>query len=311
MHRRSLAISVTMCALLFVFIQPGVLSKPALQDDYVGSQTCQMCHADDHAKFSSTRMGKLMLTKPRTPTEAKGCEACHGPGRVHVDAGGDPSAILRFGEHSNIPKNVQEEQCMQCHDKGTRSFWKGSTHESRGLTCVTCHKVKEGKTVAARFLQPLTENTKFTQQSEAEVCFQCHEMRRAQLQRSSHMPSREGKVTCSSCHNAHGGPNPSQLTEATVNENCVKCHTERRGPFLWEHAPVMESCTTCHESHGSSNPQLLKVRTPRLCQNCHNEARHPTTPQLATSRNAFNRSCTNCHSQIHGSNHPSGVRFMR
>jgi cytochrome c5 len=28
-------------------------------------------------------------------------------------------------------------------------------------------------------------------------------------------------------------------------------------------------------------------------------------------RYVFNRGCTNCHSQIHGSNHPSGVRFQR
>jgi predicted CXXCH cytochrome family protein len=74
---------------------------------------------------------------------------------------------------------------------------------------------------------------------------------------------------------------------------------------------VAENCLNCHEPHGSNHEKLLVVDRPRLCQRCHIEARHPTTPQLAITRFAFNRSCQNCHSQIHGSNSPSGVRFHR
>jgi DmsE family decaheme c-type cytochrome len=125
------------------------------------------------------------------------------------------------------------------------------------------------------------------------------------------MPFREGKVTCTDCHNPHGTPNPKLLIESTTNETCYKCHAERRGPFLFEHPPVMENCANCHDPHGTTRPQMLKASAPRLCQQCHIEARHPTTPQLATQRFAFNRGCTNCHSQIHGSNSPSGVRFHR
>ena len=192
-----------------------------------------------------------------------------------------------------------------------RLFWKGSTHESRGLTCVTCHQVMQDAVAPSRFSEPLTENKKFVKTTKMEVCFQCHQLRRAQLQKSSHMPFKEGKVTCTNCHNPHGTANPKLLIASTVNETCYTCHAERRGPFLFEHPPVMENCLNCHEPHGSANPQLLKVRTPRLCQRCHIESRHPTTPQLANARFVFNRGCTNCHSQIHGSNHPSGVRFHR
>ena len=178
-----------------------------------------------------------------------------------------------------------------------------------------CHQVHQvGQPASLRFAEPLSENQQFVKSTQPEVCFQCHLMRRAQLMRSSHMPFREGKVTCTSCHNPHGTPNPKQLIESTVNENCYKCHAERRGPFLWEHPPVMENCLNCHLPHGSSNPQLLALRTPRLCQRCHIETQHPTIPFSASgplSGFVFNRSCTNCHSQIHGSNHPSGVRFHR
>jgi len=191
-------------------------------------------------------------------------------------------------------------------------FWRGSSHESRGMACVGCHQVHYGSPAAqyaaltdkTRYGAPLSE-TAGLQKSQPELCLTCHQMRRAQLQRSSHMPYREGKVTCTSCHNPHGSPNPSQLIQSSINENCYSCHAERRGPFLWEHPPVMENCDNCHD------PQLLKVRMPRLCDECHVSSRHPTQAQPLSSIKTFNRGCTNCHSLIHGSNHPSGDVFMR
>jgi len=291
----------------------GSPQDPQAADDaqYVGSETCKTCHDAQFQTWKNTAMGRAFLEHSKTPLEARGCEACHGPGRSHVEGGGDITAIVRFGKGSPLSATEQNAPCLECHERGARLFWQGSTHESRGLACVTCHQVMQPNVPSLRFNEPLTGNRQFVKQTRMEVCFQCHQMRRAQVQRSSHMPFREGKVTCTNCHNPHGTPNPKLLIQSTVNETCYQCHAERRGPFLWEHAPVQENCMNCHEAHGAARPQLLKVSMPRLCQQCHNEARHPTTPQLATGRFAFNRGCTNCHSQIHGSNHPSGVRFHR
>src|SRR5207237_1183353 len=129
---------------------------------------------------------------------------------------------------------VGSDACISCHARGSRLFWYGSPHESRNIACVGCHVGHEPETRKlssdARFNAPLTDVQ--TRKQEPELCLQCHLMRRAQLQRSSHMPYREGKVTCTSCHNPHGSPNPHQLLQATTNENCYSCHTERRGPFL-------------------------------------------------------------------------------
>ncbi len=258
-------------------------------------------------------MGKAFLRHSKSDLERKGCEACHGPGRAHAEAGGDLHSILRFGKKSSQSAEEQNAACLQCHTKGGRMFWQGSTHQRRGLTCATCHEVmKENLPQSGlRFRDPLHENRRFVKATRMEVCLQCHLQRRAQLQRSSHMPFREGKIGCTDCHNPHGTPNPKLLIEATVNENCYKCHAERRGPFVWEHPPVMENCSNCHDAHGTSRPQSLKVSLPRLCQQCHVVNRHNSTPTLASNRAVFNRSCTNCHSQIHGSNHPSGVWYQR
>ncbi len=308
---------------------PSVASKldpePA-SADYVGARRCRSCHKEQEGSFNNTVMGKV-FAHPRTESEKLVCESCHGPGKAHADAmeeaGGDEAKIaavvkqgliFSFGKDSNYTVEEQNAACLACHSRGNRLFWKGSPHESRAMACVDCHQVHLGLQVSlssdTRYSAPLTD-IRSVRKSQPELCLQCHMMRRAQLQRSSHMPYREGKVTCTSCHNPHGSPNPSQLIQSTINENCLSCHTERRGPFLWEHPPVMENCANCHEPHGTNNPQLLKVRMPRVCDSCHDTSRHPTTPTLLNAVRDFNRGCTNCHSRIHGSNHPSGNTFLR
>jgi len=289
--------------------------KPASSEDggYVGTDTCLACHEDQNRRFRNTVMGKI-FAHPRTANEKLGCESCHGPGKAHVDAGGGKETIpIRFGRDSGTPVEEQNNACIVCHSKGNQLFWRGSDHEGRGMACVDCHQVKQERQPAlsaeASFNAPIGE-IKAIKKSQPELCLECHQMKRAQLRRSSHMPYREGKVTCTSCHNPHGSPNPKQLLQATVNENCYSCHAERRGPFTWEHPAVLENCLNCHNAHGSSNPQLLKTRQPRLCNECHITNRHPTQPQNVNVK-VFNRGCTNCHSTIHGSNHPSGNMFLR
>lgn len=280
--------------------------------DYVGSDTCIACHEDQSRRMKNTVMGKI-FAHPRRTNEKLNCESCHGPGKTHVEAGGGKDTIpVRFGKDS---KNTVEEQnaaCITCHARGKQMFWKGSQHEAR-MACVDCHQVKQEREARlsdeTRFSAPLTE-VKSVKKAQPELCLQCHQMKRAQLQRSSHMPYREGKVTCTSCHNPHGTPNPKQLIQSTLNENCYSCHAERRGPFAFEHPVVMENCASCHDPHGSNNPQLLKVRQPRVCNECHATNRHPTQPQNINVK-VFNRGCTNCHSTLHGSNHPSGSMFLR
>ena len=308
----------------------AVWGQSAAESPYVGSNTCEECHRQGYRRFSATRMAKVFFDAPRNELEARGCEACHGAGREHVEkarehdraraAGvayvGPPSGqfIFKFGKDSPRSAGEQTARCLQCHERGQRLFWKGSAHESRGLSCLTCHQIHQnqppGLAVSA-FKDPLTANLPLTRRTQMELCFGCHPMRRAQLLRSSHMPLREGEMSCASCHNPHGSPNPKLLVAASVNETCYRCHPERRGPFLWEHPPVMENCLNCHEPHGTTRPQLLKLNPPRLCQECHDSVGHPGQPQLATARYVLNRGCANCHSQIHGSNHPSGSRFQR
>ena len=152
----------------------------------------------------------------------------------------------------------------------------------------------------------------------AQACFECHPKRRADTFKASSHPLRFGNMSCSDCHDPHNGNNDFLLQQASVNETCYTCHAEKRGPYLWEHAPVAEDCILCHQPHGSNHPALLKRRSPLLCQQCHSPAGHPSTAYTSdlaedsfSNRFMLGRACLNCHSQVHGSNHPSGATLHR
>ena len=194
---------------------------------------------------------------------------------------------------------------LTCHNRGEHALWEGSQHESRGLSCVTCHSVHDYK----------SETKQLKAKDEMELCATCHKDKVAKLNKSAHMPVREGKMECTSCHNVHGSTNVKLLRAGdSVTESCTSCHAEKRGPYLWEHAPVREGCTTCHDAHGSSNERMLQAKVPMLCQRCHAPSGHPGSMYDAkqlTSNRLLSRSCVNCHAAIHGSNHPAGQFFMR
>ncbi|MEK7376532.1 MAG: DmsE family decaheme c-type cytochrome [Candidatus Margulisiibacteriota bacterium] len=287
--------------------KPGKAVKPEAL--YAVTDTCKTCHEDKHKSYSQTYHSQK--NDPRTPAAKNGCETCHGAGTAHAKAGGGKGVggIVPLSPSSSTPVSKINETCLQCHAKGKTAMWKGSAHESRGLACSTCHDPHGGN--AKNLIKP----------KQAQVCGQCHPSVVSESLKMSHHPVREGKMNCSDCHNPHGTVTDKLISANSVNEKCFECHTEKRGPFLWEHAPATESCLSCHKPHGSSHEKLLVERRPYLCQQCHSNSRHPGTLYAITkatnsvyqvsSDRLFSRACSICHSQIHGSNHPSGKFFAR
>ncbi len=296
--------------------------KTALEKDSV----CTTCHDASSPKkiFSiyQTRHGNR--ADARTP----GCQNCHGQSEAHIkDAGVAPDVVFTAKSKHISPADERSASCLKCHESTVlpRANWTGSQHQTRGVACSDCHNIH------------VPDQRVLSRATQAEVCFGCHKAQRAQTRRiSSHPLALTGlgttaKMVCADCHNPHGATGPTLLVKNTVNETCYTCHAEKRGPFLWEHAPVVDNCVNCHTPHGSNNAALLKTRTPWLCQDCHSGdhgnqvnsganlvAGAVTTvngqqqPGAAAPRaQAGARACLNCHVLIHGSNHPAGAKFQR
>jgi DmsE family decaheme c-type cytochrome len=282
---------------------PAPATQQAVAADFAGDDTCLTCHEEKSKGYHGSAHARV--ADPRTPAAGKGCESCHGPGQAHVEAGGDRTKIKVLGEMA--ARDVSE-TCTTCHNRSAHAEWDGSKHDSRNMSCTTCHSVHDSK----------SEKAQLKGRTETETCIQCHQKEVQKVRRSSHMPVAEGKMECSTCHNPHGAQNVKMLREGnSIAESCSTCHAEKRGPFLFEHAVGRENCVTCHDPHGTNNDRMLVAKQPMLCQRCHIHSRHPATIYDQTqvnnrSNRIAGRSCVNCHSMIHGSNHPtSGKFFMR
>jgi DmsE family decaheme c-type cytochrome len=301
-----------LAAILFCLLLPPSGNSQSIDGEYSrkGADTCLACHEDavTMAVFS---------TKHAVPSDSRGpfghgqlqCEACHGPGDEHsgrVRRGEERPPIVSFGELYATDTSVQNSMCLGCHDSDVGLGWHAGAHGNDEIACADCHTSHAPRDAV---LQTATQ---------PEVCYDCHQLQRTETLKAFSHPLFEGKMDCSSCHSTHNENVASEFVRQTLNDTCFQCHAEKRGPYLWEHAPVSEDCSLCHAAHGSNHPGMLARRGPLLCQSCHSQSGHPSIPQDAEglpsgtpSQFLLGQNCMNCHSQSHGSNHPSGSKLMR
>jgi DmsE family decaheme c-type cytochrome len=279
-----------------------------------GADTCLVCH-NSESMLDIFRTPHGQQADPAAPMAHLQCESCHGPGGEHsgrrrTAVGHEP--VIVFGADAVTGSKDQDAICMDCHQGDVHLAWAGSVHERNETGCSGCHTVHSAT-------DPVTVRAQ-----QANVCFDCHLQQQADSRKPSahpldpNHPVRPAAMVCTDCHNPHAAASRGQLTRNTTNELCTTCHAEYRGPVLFEHAPVSEDCSLCHNPHGSIYPALLTRQAPLLCQSCHSQSGHPSVsftdsslPGGNPSGMVLGRSCMNCHTQVHGSNHPSGYNLMR
>src|SRR6266542_3313798 len=295
---------------------PTPPAPKVLTDEYVGSETCQLCHEDQFKAFSHTShagLAKLSSWKGK----ATGCESCHGPGKAHVDGGGDKTKFISF---KNKSSKEASETCLSCHaGKEERNNFRRGEHWRNDIGCTDCHSphltTTLGKNLASSnvFVSPANREKpgfstiRILKMGEPQLCMSCHSETKPDFTKPFHHKVLEGAMKCSDCHNPHGGFEIKQTRLATgADAACIKCHADKQGPFTYEHAPVKtEVCTACHTPHGFSNPRLLRYSAVnQLCLTCHSVAHdvgavEPAGPQH--NQNAQYANCTACHVKIHGS----------
>lgn len=266
---------------------PPAPQQPAADSTgYVGQETCATCHADVEKNFGANPHSRLALEHA-----GKGvtCESCHGPGKAHVDGGGDVTKIRRFDK---ITAKQVDETCLGCH-AGVHPNFERSPHAKAGVSCLGCHSVHAAKT-----------DVSLLKAAQPQLCFQCHGDVKPAFDMPFHHPVTEGSVSCSDCHDVHGTfGNTNLKSTADQNAICTKCHTETRGPFVYEHAAVKaEGCLGCHSPHGSQNARMLNMPTVNtLCNQCHSPVAAGTVHGMNAGSSEL-ASCLSCHTMIHGSN---------
>ncbi|MBS1795569.1 MAG: cytochrome c3 family protein [Acidobacteria bacterium] len=290
---------------------------PDNKDGYVGSETCSNCHEGPFKSFSATKHSKLSQLDG-WKDKVQGCESCHGPGKEHVEGGGDKTKIISFKNKNS--KEVSE-TCLACHaGKESHNNFRRGDHWRNDVGCADCHTahgpeyasfkaesiVTPGETTVET---PSNANFAMLKKSEPQLCISCHTETKAQFVKPNHHKVLEGAMKCSDCHNAHGGFEQKQVNLSVGNDAaCVKCHLDKQGPFVFEHGPVKtEGCTACHTPHGSANPKMLKrPQIRQLCLECHSgitdQAAEGPTGGPHSQATATGQNCTTCHVAIHGSN---------
>lgn len=282
-----------------------------LDANYIGTDNClSACHVHDKIRldFEASTMGAQLSAQSHLPLV--NCESCHGPGSLAVEGITEESVAKAAEEEGsiqacnyetfidlrNLPAQAKSLLCLKCHTKNAtfnlHSFNVG-VRETNDVSCFECHNVHAGPVLIT---EPHDIN---------DMCLRCHEIVKAEFMLSSRHPIPENKLFCTSCHDPHGTMSEGLLKEDTIKETCTRCHGEKEGPFVFEHADVNEDCTLCHSSHGSVNNNLLKVSEPFLCMQCHGSHNTSSSSTTLDSKGAFYTRCTDCHSQIHGTDLPS------
>jgi len=163
-----------------------------------GADACMRCHAGDSmVVILETAHGDQ--TNPHTPfgPDQAGCEACHGPGSLHVSrsrGGAGFPPLARFGRGGD-PVPEQLGLCLGCHGEEMGEHpgmaFTGSLHDTGRMTCSSCHSIHTSENVLAN------------RDAQIENCATCHA---SQIESHSRFEGRGivfDRLTCHDCHDVH------------------------------------------------------------------------------------------------------------
>jgi len=124
-----------------VMVNRTMLAPPQIAGaKFVGSKECAQCHEDHTAEFGDATHARLNLSEEKVGDT--GCESCHGPGSIHVAAGGSRGTIVN-------PRKSPE-TCFQCHLDKRAQFSLPNSHQvlNGKMSCADCHDPHKGNAVA-------------------------------------------------------------------------------------------------------------------------------------------------------------------
>lgn len=222
-----------------IFFMVGAPSPAQEQPEYVGEDLCAECHTDQWDKFEGTVHQDVLYYQSFDPTGGAGCEACHGPGSLHVElAGGQEPGFLEA-----IDAEPDPDTCANCHTDVMAQFNLTERHPvvEGFMTCSDCHDPHA------------SSEPSFLRAALNETCTDCHTDKQGPWVYPHPPQEVDG---CVACHQPHGSVNPHMLPFREVTFTCLGCHTVQP---TFHAMPAFAECTSCHYAiHGSNlDPYFL------------------------------------------------------
>jgi len=155
------------------------------------------------------------------------CEACHGDAARHVASGGKAAVVNPV----QLKPELRDAVCISCHLEGD------VTVERAG------HQVldyRPGQAIADYLAYYVYAKNNLTARGVSEV---------EQLSQSTCKRMSGDKMSCTSCHDPHYSPAPSDRV-AFFRGKCLACHTGAE--FARSHHPENSDCTSCHMPHNGA-----------------------------------------------------------
>ncbi len=257
----------------FYLPPPDVAEKLSPDDDlhWTGvtmcwNTSCADCHSTNLQKNFDVRTARFHTTFSEIDVS---CEACHGPGSVHVELAESHSLFwdrkrgYGLARLKGTDPQVQIDTCAQCHSRRRQSVHPGfrpgdnfyDHHDNALLTTLLYHadgQIQDEVYVHGSFLQ-----SKMYQKGIR--CTDCHDPHTARLKH-------EGNQVCTSCHQHPAGkydtPAHHRHDVGSKGAQCVECHMPTK--------TYMEVDPRRDHSLRVPRPDLsVTLGTPNACSGCH------------------------------------------
>jgi predicted CXXCH cytochrome family protein len=191
---------------------------PAHDLRQIWNVTCVNCHATNLARNFDAAKNTFATTWTEMGI---GCEACHGPGRAHIE---DPEHLKIFTMKKVPPRQIFD-ACGYCHGNKNNVFFgfkPGDRYEDYALPFLISQPIPDNDPQGDFWPDGRPSRFDRPQALTLTGCFQ------------------SGQATCTSCHRIHGNQNnhalkvpidaPGGGRTRESDTLCTQCHTGSAGP---------------------------------------------------------------------------------
>lgn len=222
-------------------MKPGLSKETKMLPGLPMQSDCMRCHMSDVQPSDPGTINRY--SGPAFLHAGITCEACHGDTTAHVATGGKAPVV----NPARISPYARDSICISCHLEAD------ITVERAGRSMLN---YKPGDSIADYLAFYTYTNSDPLARGVSEV----EQFKQSMCKRSS-----GDRLSCTSCHDPHFTPSPSQQV-AFFRSKCLVCHGTPS--FVKTHHPDKPNCIGCHMPHnGAQNIPHVAWTDHRILRN--------------------------------------------